>query len=71
MLMKNLCTLVTILLLFSREKDVEVVNIRVNHFKTMGFGFPDQLIFQVQEGDQFGTDEWSNFFSPISGFDYE
>lgn len=68
--MKYFCLLLT-LTLFSCKEEVEVVNIRVNHFKPLGFGIPDQLIYQVQYPQNFGTNEWQNFSSEISGFDYE
>ena len=70
--MKNLYFLLAILLLFSScKEEVEVVNIRVNHFKQIGFGEGVHLIYQVQEGDRFGTEDWQNFHSEIVGFDYE
>ncbi|MDW3191031.1 MAG: DUF4377 domain-containing protein [Cytophagales bacterium] len=59
------------LMLLSCKEEVEVVNIRVNHFKPMGFGIPNHLIFQVQYPENFGTDDWQNFSSEISGFDFE
>jgi len=49
----------------------EGTNLRVNFFRQLCFGEGQFQCLQVQEGNLLGTDEWSNFFGAINGFDYE
>lgn len=44
---------------------------RVNHYQQTGVGEGLHLVYLVQEGEEIGGEQWSYFYSPIEGFDYE
>ena len=78
---KLLCSLVGVFTFFacSNSDDTpetiagvpEGTNLRVNFFRQLCFGEGRFQCLQVQEGDQLGTNDWSNFFGAINGFEYE
>ena len=49
----------------------EGTNLRVNFFRQLCFGEGQFQCLQVQQGEQLGTNEWSNFFGGIDGFEFE
>ena len=53
------------------DNESEIINLRVNHFRSTGFTLDLALILLVQEGDNIGTDTWTNFSTNIEGFTYE
>ncbi|MEL7147915.1 MAG: DUF4377 domain-containing protein [Bacteroidota bacterium] len=70
--MKHIIPILLLTLLFSCEnEDFEVVDLHINHHKAIAFGLHPTLVFQVQESDQIGTGNWSNFYGQIEGFEYE
>ena len=71
---KNILILITIGILFSCSNDdneSEIINLRVNHFRSTGFTLVPTLKLLVQEGNDIGTDIWTNFSTNIEGFIYE
>ena len=72
--MKKLLLIFNIFLLISCSKDEnasEIVDLRINHFQQTAVGLAQQLVIQIQEGDNIGSDDWSYLYSNIEGFDYE
>ncbi len=53
------------------ENDSELVDLRINHYQQTAVGLGQQLVIQIQEGKNIGSDNWSYFYSNIEGFDYE
>ena len=65
---------VTILALFAfscSEENIDIANIRINHFKQSAVGTSPTLALLIQEGDRIGSDEWEYYYSEIRGFEYE
>ncbi|MCP9200092.1 DUF4377 domain-containing protein [Gramella sp. GC03-9] len=75
----NINPLLGVLLVFSLYSceligDLEstsVVQMKVNHYQVTGFGPFPQLVYLIQEGDEIGGEDWSYFYDPIEGFEYE
>ena len=61
----------TLLITSCKEEEIEVANIRIDHFKATAVGLGPGLALQVQEDDEIGKGDWYNFYSPIEGFVYE
>lgn len=53
------------------DKNVDIANFRISHYKQAAVGLYPTFVFLVQEGDKFGTDEWEYQCSEIEGFDYK
>jgi hypothetical protein len=53
------------------ENDTEIIELRINHFQQTAIGVGQQLVIQIQEGKEIGTENWSYFYSNIEGFEYE
>ncbi|MCH4822877.1 DUF4377 domain-containing protein [Gramella lutea] len=51
--------------------NVEIVELRVNHFKQTAIGLIPQLVLQIQEEEEIGTDNWSFWYDEIVRFDFE
>lgn len=49
----------------------EGTNLRVNFFRQLCFGEGQFQCLQVQQGEQLGSNEWSDFFGGIDGFEFE
>jgi|GEM_PF-521306 len=49
----------------------EIVNMRINHFQQTAFGSFPQLVLLVQEENEIGGEDWTNFYDQIEGFNYE
>ena len=70
--MKNIFLLSVLLLFVSCDKEeFEIVNMRVNHHQQIAVGLLPTFVYQIQEGDQAGTEDWSSLYAEIEGFDYE
>lgn len=52
------------------NNNVNVVNMRVNHFKQTGIGEGPYLAFLVQEAENIGSDKWDHLADDIEGFDF-
>ena len=73
---KKILILIVIGILFScsndnEDNESETINLRINHFRSTGFSFFPTLVLLVQEGNNIGTDIWTNFSTTIEGFTYE
>lgn len=67
-------TVVSFICIFSSctsEDNVELLTIKVNHFKQSGLGFYPGLFFLTQTEDEFGSNDWGLFFDGIKEFEYE
>ncbi len=53
------------------ENYTEIIDLRINHFQQTAIGVGQQLVIQIQEGKEIGTENWSYFYSNIEGFDYK
>lgn len=53
------------------KDDTQIVELRVNHYRTTGLGEGLYLTFLVQQDDAIGTDTWKKFYSTIDGFNYQ
>ncbi len=49
----------------------EGTNLRINFYRQLCFGEGRFQCMLAQEGEQLGTESWSNFFGGIDGFEYE
>ncbi|GAA4322071.1 hypothetical protein GCM10023115_49970 [Pontixanthobacter gangjinensis] len=54
-----------------RPDDIEIVDLRINHFQQTGFGLRPQLVYQIQESGEIGGDAWKFHYDEIEGFNYE
>ncbi len=62
----NSCSLVGI-----DPDDIELVEMRVNHYKQTAIGVGPQLVYLVQEEEKIGDEDWNYFYDEIEGFEYE
>lgn len=70
--MKNILLITACSLLLScSDQNFETANLRVNHYQQTAIGEGQRLVYLVQEGDKIGTENWTYFYSPIEGFDYD
>ncbi len=53
------------------DDDVEIVTLKVNHFKQSGNSMIPYQFFLVQQDVAIGGDDWYFFYNGIEGFDYE
>lgn len=74
--MKNFLLLSMVALIFlsgcsDDDGQPRTTDMRINHYRGTGTGEGLFLTYLVQEGEDIGTDNWSNFYSSIEGFSYE
>jgi hypothetical protein len=71
---KQILLLITIGILFScsndDENETQIMDMRINHYKNTGIAVGPVLTLLVQQGDAIGTNNWSNFYTNIEGFNY-
>lgn len=68
-----LMLMATIILSCSSDDDNQnqIIEMRINHYQNTGFAVGPVLTLLVQEGDEIGTENWTNFYSNIEGFNYQ
>ena len=71
---KQMAILMVMGVLFSCSDDDNVrpqtIDMRINHYQNTGIAVGPVLTLLVQDGDNIGTDNWTNFYSNIEGFNY-
>ena len=51
--------------------DIELIEMRLNHYKQTAVGVYPQLVYLVQQDNEIGGENWTYFYDEIEGFDYE
>jgi hypothetical protein len=67
----TLIIFIALLTLSCTDEQVDIANMRINHFKPSAVALGPTLAFMSQEGTEIGTDEWKFLYSEIEGFEYE
>lgn len=53
------------------DNDLGVTTMRINHHQQTAFGEARTLVYLIQEDADIGTENWTYFYSNITGFEYE
>ncbi|HET7360533.1 MAG TPA: DUF4377 domain-containing protein [Salinimicrobium sp.] len=78
--MKNSATIIYLLMLTTlagcssldnNENHPQAMEMRINHYRSTGFGVGPVLTYLVQQGNEIGSDNWNKFYPYINGFNYE